>query len=182
MFGYLFEPSVDDLIFWNEGEDEEIGGKEVEPVGEFEDAQRRGQTGIRIVSKGAIDEVEQVGNEDETGVDKKFNLVGSSLFDLTEIKMLLKGLKEDLDAPAKSVKAQNLLRAKVFLIEVGNKDFETEKEAGAASISKSIVAVFSMLAAAFIGHLLREFDGDQTNRKLGFFAHPNGHIEKLLAT
>ena len=112
------------------------------------------------MSKGAIDKVEQVGNEDETGVDKKLNLVGSSLFDLTEIKMLLKGLKENFDAPAKTVKAQNLLRAKVFLIEVGNKDFETEKEAGAASISKSIVAVFSMLAAAFIGHLL-SFDGDQ---------------------
>ena len=48
------------------------------------------------MSKGAIDKVEQVGNEDETGVDKKLNLVGSSLFDLTEIKMLLKGLKEEL--------------------------------------------------------------------------------------
>ncbi len=51
-----------------------------------------------------------MGNEDETGVDKKLNLVGSSLFDLTEIKMLLKGLKENFDAPAKPVKAQNLLR------------------------------------------------------------------------
>ena len=37
--------------------------------------------------------------------------------------MLLKGLKENFDAPAKSVKAQNLLRRKVFLIEVGNEDF-----------------------------------------------------------
>ena len=66
------------------------------------------------MSKGAIDKVEQVGNEDETGVDKKLNLVGSSLFDLTEIKMLLKGLKENFDAPAKSVKAQNRLGEKFF--------------------------------------------------------------------
>ncbi len=58
MFGYLFEPSGDNLIFWNEGEDEEPGSKEVEPVGEFEDARRRGQTGIGIVSKGAIEEVD----------------------------------------------------------------------------------------------------------------------------
>ncbi len=98
--------------------------------------------------------------------------------------MLLKGLKENFDAPAKPVKAQNLLRAKVFLMEVGNKDLETEKEAGAAGISKSIVAVLSMLAAAFMGHLLREFDGDQTNRKLGFFNPPErayreafGHVK-----
>ena len=81
------------------------------------------------MSKGAIDKVEQVGNEDETGVDKKLNLVGSSLFDLTEIKMLLKGLKENFDAPAKTVKAQNLLRRKVFLIEVGNEDFPTRRVA-----------------------------------------------------
>ena len=101
-FGICLSHRGNDLIFWNDGEDEEIGGKEVEPVGEFEDARRRGQTGIRIVSKGAIDEVEQLGNEDETGVDKKLNLVGSSLFDLTEIKMLLKGLKENFDAPSRS--------------------------------------------------------------------------------
>ena len=134
------------------------------------------------MSKGAIDKVEQVGNEDETGVDKKLNLVGSSLFDLTEIKMLLKGLKENFDAPAKSVKAQNLLRRKVFLIEVGNEDFPTQKGGGTPGVSKSIVAVLSMLAAAFIGSVLREFDRDQTHRKLVFFAHPNGHIDKLLAT
>ena len=51
------------------------------------------------MSKGAIDKVEQVGNEDEAGVDKKLNLVGSSLFDLTEIKMLLKGRKDPRGKP-----------------------------------------------------------------------------------
>ncbi len=64
-----------------------------------------------------------MGNEDETGVDKKLNLVGSSL--TCGLRCCLKALK---DAPAKPVKAQNLLRAKVFLMEVGNKDLETEKE------------------------------------------------------
>ena len=70
------------------------------------------------MSKGAIDKVER--NEDETGVDKKLNLVGSSLFDLTEIKMLLKGLKENFDAPAKTVKA--LLRASSRVFENEHED------------------------------------------------------------
>ena len=121
-----------------------------------------------------------MGNEDETGVDKKLNLVDSILFDLTEIKMLLKGLKEDLDAPAKPVEAENLLSSKVIVREVGDKDFETEKEGGRLGIAKSSVAVLFMFAAAFIGHVLGEFDRDQTHRKLGFFADPHGHVEKLL--
>ena len=68
------------------------------------------------------------------------------------------------------------------MIEVGNKDFPTQKEGGALGVTKSFVTVLFMLAAAFIGNVLGEFDGDQTHRELGFFAQPHGHIDKLLAT
>ena len=75
------------------------------------------------------------------------------------------------------ISCSNLLRAKVFLIEVSaNKDFENREAYGpgaAEYVPKCYCRGFDrMLAAAFIGHLLREFYGDQTNRKLALFCPP----------